>query len=176
MSWVERTPGRWRAAYRDPDGGRRSHTFDTKAAAKAFLAAMETDIQRGQWIDPRGGEVPFAEWADRWLAARVVRPTTLASDAVRLRRHLLPAFGGLSLKSIMPLTTVRSWVAQLSAAGPGRPDGCAIPKLMVVLLPVSESPGPSTLNVDSPTPARTTMRSAGSAEGLLSRCTAPLGT
>jgi integrase len=60
--------------------------------------------------------VPFAEWADRWFSARVVRPTTLASDAVRLRRHLLPAFGGLPLKSISPLT-VRSWVAQLSAAG-----------------------------------------------------------
>src|SRR5215216_1277861 len=36
--------------------------------------------------------------------------------------------------------------------------------------------GPSTLIVDSPRPARTTTMSAGSAEGLLSRCTAPLGT
>jgi hypothetical protein len=36
--------------------------------------------------------------------------------------------------------------------------------------------GPSTLMVDSPWPARTTTMSAGSAEGLLSRCTAPLGT
>jgi hypothetical protein len=36
--------------------------------------------------------------------------------------------------------------------------------------------GPSTLIVDSPPPARTTTMSAGSAEGLLSRCTAPLGT
>jgi hypothetical protein len=36
--------------------------------------------------------------------------------------------------------------------------------------------GPSTLIVDSPEPARTTMMSAGSAEGLLSRCTAPLET
>jgi hypothetical protein len=36
--------------------------------------------------------------------------------------------------------------------------------------------GPSTLMVDSPRPARTTTISAGSAEGLLSRCTTPLGT
>jgi uncharacterized protein len=36
--------------------------------------------------------------------------------------------------------------------------------------------GPSALMVDSPRPARTTTMSAGSAEGLLSRCTAPLGT
>lgn len=36
--------------------------------------------------------------------------------------------------------------------------------------------GPPTLNVDSPVPARTTMMSAGTAEGLLSLCTAPFGT
>jgi integrase len=117
MSWVERCPsGRWRAAYRDPDGRRRSRVFDTKAQAKAFLAATQTDIVRGKWIDPRGGDVPFGEWADRWLAARVVRPTTLAGDSARLRRHLVPAFDGLPLKSITPLI-VRSWVARMTAAG-----------------------------------------------------------
>jgi hypothetical protein len=36
--------------------------------------------------------------------------------------------------------------------------------------------GPSTLIIDSPRPARTTTMSASSAEGLLSRCTTPLGT
>jgi hypothetical protein len=36
--------------------------------------------------------------------------------------------------------------------------------------------GPGTLIVDSPRPARTTTMSAGSAEGLLSRCTTPFGT
>lgn len=36
--------------------------------------------------------------------------------------------------------------------------------------------GPAALIVDSPRPARTTTMSAGSAEGLLSRCTTPFGT
>jgi hypothetical protein len=66
VSWVERCPnGRWRAAYRDPAGRKRSRTFDTKAAAKALLAGVTIDMVRGQWIDPRGGDVPLAEWAQR---------------------------------------------------------------------------------------------------------------
>jgi len=41
MSWVERCPsGGWRAAYRDPDGRRRSRTFDIKAAAKRLTVAF----------------------------------------------------------------------------------------------------------------------------------------
>jgi integrase len=117
VSWVERCPnGRWRARYRDPTRRKRSQTFDTKAAAKTFLAGVTTDMVRGQWIDPRGGDVPVAEWAQRWLDARVVRATTLAGDRTRLRRHVLPAFGQLPLKALTPLT-VRAWVARLSAAG-----------------------------------------------------------
>jgi integrase len=114
VSWVEKLPsGRYRAKYRGEDGRQHSQTFPSKAAAKAFLHSTGADMQRGQWVDPRGGQMLFRDWAAAWSAARVVRPTTHAADAGRLRNHLLPAFGDGALKDITPMR-VRSWVAQLS--------------------------------------------------------------
>ena len=112
--WLEVLPSqRVRAVYRDPAGHRHSATFATRKQAKAFLAATLTDLERGHWLDPRGGQTLFADWAARWLAARMTRPSTAASDEGRLRNHLLPHFGQLALKDITPLT-VRSFIARLS--------------------------------------------------------------
>src|SRR4051794_20193427 len=114
MSWVEKLPsGRYRAKYRGIDGHQHSQTFSTKAAAKGFLQTVGADMQRGQWVDPRGGQMMFGDWATAWAAARVVRLTTEHSERGRLRNHLMPEFGGDQLKDITPLR-VRSWVAKLS--------------------------------------------------------------
>lgn len=112
--WLETLPSkRVRAVYRDADGTRHSQTFPNRREAKAFLAATVTDLDRGHWIDPRGGQIPFADWAQRWTEARLVRVSTAASENGRLRNHLLPFFGRMALKDITPLT-VRGFVAQLS--------------------------------------------------------------
>lgn len=114
-TWIETLPsGRYRARYRDADGTRHSQSFDRKADAKAFLASVVTDMARGEWRDPRGGAVPFREWADKWFATRVVRATTQAADVGRYRTHLLPAFGDVELKDLTPLR-IKTFVAQLSA-------------------------------------------------------------
>ena len=114
MSWVEKLPsGRYRAKYRDGDGRQHSRTFTTRTAAKAFLHTTGADMQRGQWVDPRGGQKLFRDWALAWFDARVVRPSTWHADRGRLHNHLLSGFGDEQLKEITPLR-VRSWVAGLS--------------------------------------------------------------
>ena len=45
-------------------------TFTTKGDAERWLSAAETDMSRGEWYDPRLGDVPFREWADRWMATK----------------------------------------------------------------------------------------------------------
>lgn len=113
MSWVEKLDsGRFRAVYRSPEGQRFSKTFDRKSLAKTWLAAADADQARGQWVDPRGGAMLFSVWAERWLAARTVRPSTMASDQARYENHLRPAFGAVPLKDITPLR-VRSFTAEL---------------------------------------------------------------
>ena len=64
--------GRWQARYGTPDG--RDHpapgTFPTKTAADRWLAAVQTDIARGQWVDPRSRQLMLSAYADSWLPAR----------------------------------------------------------------------------------------------------------
>src|SRR5829696_2613031 len=87
--------GRWQARYRDLAGKPHtaSQTFATRPEAGRFLAQVETDLARGEWTDPRGGRVSFAEWAARWQETTTnLRPNTQALYGYLLRRFLLPAF------------------------------------------------------------------------------------
>ncbi len=55
--------GRWQARHLDPAGNRVTApgTFATKTDALRWLAAVETDVGRGDWHDPRAGDVTFAD-------------------------------------------------------------------------------------------------------------------
>jgi len=116
---VRRLPsGRWQASYWHV--GRRhiaEVTLLTKADANAYLTHVETQIRRGSWIDPWGGHVGFAEWAEEWKSTIVdLRPSTKARDVGYLERYVLPRFGPLELGEIDHMM-VRAWVAELSASG-----------------------------------------------------------
>ncbi|MGH9083208.1 MAG: tyrosine-type recombinase/integrase [Acidimicrobiales bacterium] len=97
--------GRYQARY--PNGAGRDMaaptTFPTKAGAAVFLSRVQTDMERGEWRDPRLGLVTFAAWAQQWLIANPAkRSTTLARDRVVLDTHLLPPLGARPLASITP--------------------------------------------------------------------------
>ena len=112
MAHVEkRGPGRWRARYRGPDGRERSQTFDRKVDADRWLAQVETDKARGQWVDPAHGRITFATWFAEWMAtATDLRPNTLALYEYLGRRYLVPAFGSTELAKITAID-VRRWLA-----------------------------------------------------------------
>lgn len=84
-------------------------TFASKSDAYAALAAMEADIRRGVWIDPSGGIITLAKWADDWLTGRTdLRPVTRAKYRHMLDRHVLPVLGGQQLAKLRP-SAVRAW-------------------------------------------------------------------
>jgi integrase len=117
VGWVRRPRGdrNWEARYRGPDGRERSRSFATKRGAQQFLARVETQKQRGEWLDPALGRVTFANWAFEWTATTVdLRPSTRDLYAYLLRRHVLPTFGPRQLGRITTLD-VRGWLAELSA-------------------------------------------------------------
>ena len=119
MAHVERREsGRWRARYRAPDGRERSKTFDRKVDAQRFLAAVETEKSRGEWIDPRLGRTRFDDFAGRWMGAvaPTLKPTTVASYESLLRSRVRPAFGDWAMASIRP-SDVQAWVGEMIAAG-----------------------------------------------------------
>src|SRR3712207_6445702 len=116
MGSIRKAPrtGRWEARYRDPGGVQRTGTFDRKSEALAFLAATETELRRGQWLDPALGRVSLADWVDQWWATTTnLRPSTRARDESYLKNYVLPRFSDSELARITQLE-VRAWVADLN--------------------------------------------------------------
>jgi integrase len=110
--------GRWQARYLKPDGERVNApgTFTTKTDAMRWLVAVETDIGRGDWHDPRSGDVSYGEWADRWLAVKepTLAPSTVELYRYLLRRHVRPRFADVAVGRITAVD-VQGWLADLHA-------------------------------------------------------------
>ena len=118
MAWIKkretkRGEPRYDVGYRGPNGKVRHQTFRRKKAAEDFKRTVEADIVRGQWIDPKAGEVLLADYADQWLTMKP-RLTARTRDLYesQLRLHIKPDLGSISL-SALTSTTVREWHARL---------------------------------------------------------------
>ena len=108
---------RWDVRYRDEARKQRKRSFARKVDAQQFANSVETDLNRGEWIDPKRGQELFETWAEKWLATTADRkPKTRESYESILSKHLLPRFGDVPIASIdYPL--VLSFVAELQQAG-----------------------------------------------------------
>jgi integrase len=119
VSIRKKASGKYEARYYDPRGRLRGKSFATKTAARQFLAEIETDKRRGEWVDPRSGQVRFRDFAEDWLATIADRkPSTRARYESLLRVWITPHFGDLRLSSIERVQ-IQAWLAQLRATGVG---------------------------------------------------------
>jgi integrase len=110
MGSIRRAPRtrRWEARWRDPTRRSRTRTFDSKADARAFLSATETDMSRGRWVDPALGRITYTEWCVEYFAAAVhKRATTLSRDRTVNDKHFVPTLGMRQLSSITSLDVRR---------------------------------------------------------------------
>lgn len=114
--------GRWRARYPDPDHrgpGRPAWinaptTFLTKGDANGWLAAREAELVEHRWRPIRRCAAPvetFAEYAERWLATRELKPSTIREYS-RTMRSLVATFGKLPLDEIASVD-IRTWYSKL---------------------------------------------------------------
>ena len=102
--------GRWQASYVGVDGTRRSarDTFRTKTDADRWLASVETDQVRGQWVDDAAGRVPFGDYAQHWLSTHPrLGPRWRETCERNLRLHLGP-LKDVPLRDLSP-ALVREW-------------------------------------------------------------------
>lgn len=72
----------WQARYRDASGRMLPgpHLFRTTGDAARFLSSVQTDMARGQFLDPRDGTITLALWSEEWLSLPDKRPASVARD------------------------------------------------------------------------------------------------
>jgi len=105
---------RWLAVWLDPNDEERSKAFTTKVAASKYGAQMETDRERGEYVDPSAGKVRLEEIGPRWLMSRSVDPSSQIQYESKWRLHVQPVFGGRQVKSIRP-SEIAVWLTELTA-------------------------------------------------------------
>ena len=98
---------RWRARYIDADGRERSQTFARKGDAERFLVAVTADVLRGTYVDPQRARLSLQAYADRWLGAQSLRPSSRRTYEIYLRTRITPVLGGRGLGSLTP-TDIRT--------------------------------------------------------------------
>lgn len=114
--------GRWHAKItigRHPDGSavRKHLSRATRAELEDALKEIERRRDFGQ--DVASDTDPLlAKWIEHWLstiAAMSVRWKTLSTYTSLLRRHVIPALGGLTLSELRPEILERHYMAMLDA-------------------------------------------------------------
>ncbi|MFJ1597871.1 tyrosine-type recombinase/integrase [Streptomyces sp. NPDC088261] len=110
---------RYRARYIGPDGTEQSKSYPDrqKALAEKWLTRIKADMDSGQFIDPKAGQITFREYAAKWLAGLT---TDLGSQEVvdrRLRLHAIPYLGTRPMGSFKP-EHMRTWLNMLLLALP----------------------------------------------------------
>jgi len=110
-------PSPWRARYTGADGNQKSKSFKTKDRAQSWLRDQLGAMDRGEWLDPAAGRIPYREHAEQWLSGLVnIKEKTRVGYELLLRTRVLPTFGNTQVRRIDP-ATVRAWVAAMHQEG-----------------------------------------------------------
>ncbi|MEU6705772.1 tyrosine-type recombinase/integrase [Streptomyces wuyuanensis] len=100
---------RWQVRYRDLNGKQRKENFERKADAEARAAAVETDLNRGEFIDRAAGRETLRSFGEQWRASAVHRSTTADGVERSLRLHIYPYLGDRAIASIRR-SDIQAWV------------------------------------------------------------------
>lgn len=84
---------RWQSVWHDEDGFEVTRLFESKEASDRNWKAMETDVDRGDYLDPRAAKTPVRAVAALWFASRDVDPSSMIRYEALWRLHVEPEFG-----------------------------------------------------------------------------------
>lgn len=106
------------AYYRDIRGEERSAgTFGRKKEADDAWKTAEAAVRAGKRGDPSRGRQTFEAYVlEKWLPNHQLEPGVRGEYQRQIRRHLLPFFGLMKMRDIMP-EQVPQWVTSMKAQG-----------------------------------------------------------
>lgn len=114
-------------------------TFATKADARSWLSAVETDLRRGDHFEPSQANVRFGEYATAWLEERPIRPRTREVYASQLA-HIMPMYETAYLTDITTYD-VRRWHGSLSRSGLGPNTAAKVYRLFRTIMATAVQDG-----------------------------------
>ena len=109
---------RYTAYYLDiRDQERSAGTFGRKKDAEDAWKNAEAAIRAGQARRSQPGQAAFEAYVlEEWLPHHQLEPGVRSEYARQIRKHLLPFFGPMKMRDIMP-EQVRQWVTAMQAQG-----------------------------------------------------------
>lgn len=107
---------RWEVFFRD-ETHRQHHKrgFETRKAARVYLAAHEVAVENGDYIDPRLSKITVGELGAQWIEGRkaIWKPSYLKSVETAWRVHVMPRWGDRPIGGIRH-SEVQQWVSELA--------------------------------------------------------------
>ncbi|MGH3828390.1 MAG: tyrosine-type recombinase/integrase [Pseudonocardiaceae bacterium] len=77
-----------------------------------FLTDIQSQVIKGNYVDPTAGRTLFGDHAQRWMATWNTEPTTIARDHSILRNHVLPRWEAIPLAKIDHIG-LQAWITEL---------------------------------------------------------------
>jgi len=96
-----KTGTRYQVKYLQSNGRQSAKNFRTKKEAQDFEASIRSAKSKGSWVDTKAATIKFSDYVEVWKATKTnQRPRTAYRRDNILNKHLLPALGNMTLRSI----------------------------------------------------------------------------
>jgi integrase len=96
--------------------GVEDRSFDSSAEAKKWKSTATTDKSRGQFVDPRRGDITLRDYVDKhWWPSVRYPPSTREGVEYRVWGHILPHLGSTPLNGI-GTDEINAWVVKAEAS------------------------------------------------------------
>jgi hypothetical protein len=126
MPYFRRLPsGLWQATVRGRDGKRHTKTDKLKSVVRQWANEQEAAIARGEFRDPRLGDIKTGEWYRRVAAARATDPATRAKHASLWATHCEPQWASWPMSAITRMEA-QEWINRLQSTRRARHKGRAV--------------------------------------------------
>lgn len=107
MASIQKRPnGKYLVRWRNEENRERSKIFSLKRDARRYAAQIDTDLARGDYVDPRAGDITLQAFFDDWQQRQVWEETT-RENAVQVMK--VTPFADTPLNKIRR-SHVESWV------------------------------------------------------------------
>jgi integrase len=121
--YIRRLPsGMWQVTVRDRSGKRHTFTDPLKGVVKKWGTEQEALLARGQFRDPRLGEIKIGVWYDRVSRARGIEDVTKTKNASLWRTHCEQQWAGWPMAAVARLEA-QAWVDKLTTTRRARHKG-----------------------------------------------------